>query len=274
MTTLRSQAPIPGARSAAARPATGTLPACAGPWQLQAVLGRGRRSTVYRGVDGRGRSAAVKLSRHADLAREHRVLASLDHDNLLRPLDCGRGAQGQWLATEWAQRGALPAPPDGGFDEPQVRRWLAALAGALAHLHRSGWVHRDLKPANLLLRADGTLVLADFGEAAIAGSSGPAIAGTIVGSPRHAAPEQSQGAPAAPAADVYSLGVLLHEWLTGRPPFGGETPAEALAQHLLVPIPRLPAARAQWQPLLDALLAKDPARRLPDGQAVLTRNAT
>ncbi len=107
-----------------------------------------------------------------------------------------------------------------------------------------------------------------------AGSAGPAPPGTLVGSPRYAAPEQSQGAPAAPAADVYSLGVLLHEWLTGRPPFGGETPAEALAQHLLVPIPRLPAARAQWQPLLDALLAKDPARRLPDGQAVLTRNAT
>ncbi len=229
---------------------------------------------VYRGVDPQGRTAAVKVSRQGDLAREHRLLATFSHAHLLRPLDCGRGAQGQWLATEWAQGGALPDAPPGGFEEARVRRWLAEAAGALAHLHRCGWVHRDLKPANLLLRADGALVLADFGEAVPAGTPGPAVAGTLVGSPRYAAPEQSQGAPATPAADVYSLGVLLHEWLTGQPPFGGETPAETLAQHLVAPVPRLPAARAQWQPLLEALLAKDPACRLPDGQAVLTRNAT
>ncbi len=86
-------------------------PACAGPWELQTVLGRGRRSTVYRGTDNQGRTAAVKLSRHADLAREHRLLASFEHANLLRPLDCGREAQGEWLATEWAQGGALPSAP-------------------------------------------------------------------------------------------------------------------------------------------------------------------
>ncbi|WP_332813993.1 serine/threonine-protein kinase [Ramlibacter sp.] len=246
----------------------------AGPWELDAVLGRGRHATVYRGFDPQGHAAAVKVARHADLAREHRLLATFRHPHLLQPLGCGRGPQGQWLATEWAQGGALQEAPPGGFDEARLRRWLGEAAGALAHLHRCGWVHRDLKPANLLLRADGALVLADLGEAVPAGTAGPAVGGTLVGSPRYAAPEQSGGAPATPAADVYSLGVLLHEWLTGRPPFGGETPAEALAQHLVAPVPRLPAARARWQPLLDALLAKDPAHRLPDGQAVLTRNAT
>ncbi|WBY02464.1 serine/threonine-protein kinase [Ramlibacter tataouinensis] len=245
----------------------------AGPWELQAVLGRGRRSTVYRALDAQGRTAAVKVCAGADLAREHRLLATFRHPHLLRPLGCGRGPQGPWLASEWAQGGALPAPPAGGFADAQVRRWLAELGGALAHLHRRGWVHRDLKPANLLRRADGSLVLADLGEAVPAGTPGPAP-GTVVGSPRYAAPEQSQGAPAAPAADVYSLGVLLHEWLTGWPAYGGETPAELQAQHLIAPVPRLCAERAHWQPLLDALMAKDPAHRLPDGQAVLTRNAT
>ena len=112
-----------------------------------------------------------------------------------------------------------------------------------------------MKPANLLLRAGGDVVLADFGEAVPAGQI-PATPGTVIGSPAYAAPEQLPGAPAAPAADVYSLGVLLHEWLTGRLPFAAVTVQEALAQHLLAPVPRLPAAFARWQALLDALLAK------------------
>ena len=91
-------------------------------------------------------------------------------------------------------------------------------------------VHRDVKPANFLLRGEEALVLADFGLAVPAGSSDAARPGSLYGTPRYVAPEQLQGAPAQPAADVYSLGVLLHELLTGQPPFTGATLVEVLAQ--------------------------------------------
>ena len=154
----------------------------------------------------------------------------------------------------------------------------AALLRTLAHPHvirlhaegrdERGFVHRDVKPANLLVRTDGSLALADFGSAVRIGEGASDAA--AAGSPRHAAPEQSAGAPAAPTADVYALGTVLHEWLTGEPPFAGETAAELAAQHLVAPVPRLPAPLAHWQPLLDAMLATRPAARLADGAAVLS----
>jgi serine/threonine-protein kinase PpkA len=122
-----------------------------------------------------------------------------------------------------------------------------------------------------LLRGDGSLALADLGCARERGKAGPLPAGTVVGTPRYAAPEQSAGAPADPSADVYSLGVVLYELLCGQPPYPGTTLTELLCQHLLAPVPRLPLQRGAWQTLLDAMLAKDPCERLPDGQAVVEK---
>ncbi|HVE54788.1 MAG TPA: protein kinase, partial [Ramlibacter sp.] len=124
-------------------------------------------------------------------------------------------------------------------------------------------------PANFLLRADGTLVLADLGIAVAAGTRPTQREGTVTGTPRYVAPEQLQGAPASPAADVYALGVLLHEMLSGRPPFAGETLMEILSQHLVATPPRLPAASARLQPLVDRMLAKEVECRLPNAEAVL-----
>ena len=239
-----------------------------GNWRVQAVLGRGRMSTVYLARGAQGRRAALKVSRGAGQRYETEFGIALGLPGAVQPYERGAAAGGSWLAMEYAEGGtlaqrALPLPRD------EALHFARQAAQALAQLHAAGWVHRDVKPANLLLRADGSLALGDFGSACRRGAQESLPAGTIVGTPRYAAPEQWQGAPAMPSADVYSLGAVLFEMLCGRPPYAGETPTELLAQHLLAPLPQLAPAHADLQPLVHAMLAKNPRDRLPDVQSVL-----
>ena len=242
-------------------------PRAIGPYAVRAEIARGRRSIVYRGSRG-ATDAALKVSTTTDFEDERWRLERLAGPHVIEVHEHGYSPHGFWLALELAPGGSLRA---GAADEATARHRLADCARGLAHVHRLGWVHRDLKPANLLLRADGSLALGDFGAACAIGTA--AERGEVVGTPLYAAPELCEGTPATPASDVYALGALLHEWLTGEPPYPGETLAEQRAQHLMAPVPRLPAPLVSWQPLLDAMLAKDLARRLPGGQAVLGRIA-
>jgi serine/threonine-protein kinase PpkA len=241
-------------------------------WHVESVIGRGRHATVYlaRPRHG-GLRVALKVGAagaHAAIAREHQALQALAHAGVVRALEHGEHEGRPCIALEYLPQGSVAklALP---LDDARVGALLRGAASSLAWLHRHGWVHRDVKPAHLLLRADGEPVLADFGCACRVGETDAAPAGTVTGTPAYAAPEQMQGAPAQPAADVYALGACLHELLTGTPPYRGETLLELTSQHLRAPVPVLPAARAAWQPLLDALLAKDARRRPADGQAVL-----
>ena len=245
-------------------------PAIAG-FRLARRLAEGRRANVWLALDARGAPVALKLAAGGSFAREFARADRLAHPHVLRVIEHGHAAGVAYLAMEYAAGGSLAARLGQAVPSAQALRWLAEVASALAQMHRAGLVHRDVKAANLLLRADGTLLLADFGMAVARGHREEgAPRGAVFGTPRSLAPEQAQGAPAAPAADVYGLGVLLHELLCGRPPFDGETPLEVLSQHLVARVPLLPAPHAALQPLLEALLAKDPAQRLPDADAVLT----
>ncbi|MBA2674289.1 MAG: serine/threonine protein kinase, partial [Ramlibacter sp.] len=127
-----------------------------------------------------------------------------------------------------------------------------------------------------LVAADGAPVLLDFGIAtALTPDAARALRLTLTGAgpgpltAAYASPEQVRGGPVTTATDVYGLGLVLHEWLCGQPAHAGETTTELLCQHLLAPVPPLPARHAGWQPLLDAMLAKDAGRRPADGAAVL-----
>ena len=247
-------------------------------YRIEAVLGRGRHSIVYlaRQPQG-GRTVALKVGRKTqlegmdakqDFSGEFGVLSALAHSHVIRVFDHGESDGEAYLAMEYAAGGRM-APYSAPVSAARMVTRLREAASALGWLHTNGWVHRDVKPANLLLRADGSLALGDFGCACRRGNAGALPPGTVVGTPRYAAPEQSAGAPAQPTADVYSLGVCLYEMLTGKPLYPGRTVAELLGQHLLAAIPRLTREQAGWQPLLDAMLAKDPAQRPADGRAVL-----
>jgi serine/threonine protein kinase len=263
---------IPASALRASNPASAEPPRIPG-YRLLWAIGSGRRSTAWLAEDlDRGGKLVLKLqqARASALHRDAAVAARVQGDSLVRVLDHGRTSQWDYLAMEHVAGGELAARMRAGLGRDEALTLFAQAARAVAKLHRAGLVHRDLKPANFLLRADGRLVLADYGLVVAIGHSDPRFAeGAVFGTPRYVAPEQLQGAPAAPAADVYSLGVLLHEMLAGRPPFPGETLMEVLSQHLLAQPARLQYPLADLQPLVDRMLAKEEQRRLADADAVL-----
>lgn len=240
-------------------------------YRLLRQIGSGRRTAAWLAWDlNRHADVVLKLepAPGASLQRDCAIAARVQGPHLVRVHGQGRTSAWSYVAMEYLQGGDLARRLREPLPRALALSLLRQAAEALAQLHRQGLVHRDVKPANFLLRADDTLVLGDLGLVAEAGQQDVAP-GTLVGTPRYVAPEQLQGAPAAPAADVYSLGVMLVEMLCGRPPFAGETLAEVLAQHLAAPPARLPAAHSDLQDLADRMLARDVQSRLPDADAVL-----
>jgi serine/threonine protein kinase len=249
-------------------------------YRLEAEIGRGRRSTVYLAWQLQTmRRVALKVARNGSdrtfagaviFQQEFDAQATLAGPDVIRVYDTGRAGRQEYLVMEYAAGGSM-AVHRGALGHSMVLSVVAQAARALRRVHHHGWVHRDVKPANLLLRDDGGVALADFGCARRAGDAETVAEGTVTGTPLYAAPEQSGGAPAQPTADVYSLGVCLYQMVAGEAPFPGQSLAELLAQHLVAPVPRLAPQHAAWQPLVDAMLAKNPNDRPADGQAVLSQ---
>ncbi len=144
------------------------------------------------------------------------------------------------------------------------------IAGALVSVHGAGLCHRDLKPANVMMRPDGRIVLIDFGLArGVEADSEVTLAGEVRGSPYYISPEQAEGGPVDQRADLYSLGVIFYEMLTGERPFRGPSVIAIIQAHRYDPLPRLPPEHSRYQRLLDGLLAKNPQDRCPSASAAL-----
>ena len=248
-----------------------------GRYELLDVLGRGGMGVVYRARDQRlDRVVAIKVlpldsaqdpTSVARFEREALAAAALTHRNIVAVFDSGRedGTRfivmervvGKSLAQLIVERRSLAVDEAVGI--------CVQVASALEAAHSAGIVHRDIKPANLMLDEYGTVKVLDFGIARLAGSASLTQAATVLGSAAYLAPELSRGSRADARSDVYALGCVLYELLTGRPPFTGEQPAAILSQHISSqpcrPERLNPAIPSRLAELMLTMLAKDPGKR-------------
>ena len=198
--------------------------------------------------------------------REARTVAQLTHQNILAVYEFGSIDHSYYLAMEYVSGGDLKQRIRQGELLPeQALAILKQVASALGYAHQKGFVHRDVKPENVLFREDGTAVLADFGIAKALGSGTRMTAvGMSIGTPHYMSPEQARGKDVDGRSDLYSLGVVLYEMLVGQVPYDAEDTLAIAFAHVHEALPQFPAALSLYQPLLDLLLAKDPAGRFAD----------
>ncbi|MGN6561488.1 MAG: protein kinase domain-containing protein [Thermomicrobiales bacterium] len=253
-----------------------------GQYRIEALLGRGNRAAVYRAVHAQsGQLVSLRVFDRALSAeptfteRFQQVAAtlkSLQHPNLLPVQDFDQHAGRHFLVRPYIAGGSLrrrlgtPLPPT------EVLQLLQPIAAALDYAHGHGIVHGDLKPGNILLPAPGQIVITDFGIAQLlprGNSLLMAATGRYYGTPEYLSPEQAHALPLDGRSDIYSLGVMLYEALTGRPPFraeeGADTPRAIAARHITTPppAPRLlnPTIAPEMEQIVLRALAKDPAER-------------
>lgn len=254
----------------------------AGRYRLLTLLGRGGAGEVWQAEDTvLARQVAVKLLRSLDgdpmdavqrFQAEAQAAARLTHPNVVATYDVGAAGDRVFLVMELVQGPDLQKlMRTAGLPTADLVAEIATQgARALDAAHEAGIVHRDVKPGNLLLAPDGTLKMTDFGIAKRAGNETTGL-GVLLGTASYVSPEQVRGEPATPASDWYSLGCVLHELLTGTPPFTGPTVDVVMRQHLDVPPPTVTRTDVPQEltNLVTHLLAKNPADR-PSSAAEVT----
>jgi DNA-binding NarL/FixJ family response regulator len=202
--------------------------------------------------------------------REYEIISSITHRAIAEIHDFGSQPRHLYLAMEYFPCGDLRDRLRNPLSVDESLYYLRAIAEALRVIHVFGILHRDLKPANVMLREDNSPVLIDFGLARRsmedAGTTG---VGQVLGSPYYISPEQSQGQRVDARTDLYSLGVMFYEMLTGQRPYGGRTAMAIMSQHTTAPVPVLPEPSAAQQPLLDRLMAKQQSARYASADELL-----
>jgi tRNA A-37 threonylcarbamoyl transferase component Bud32/DNA-binding NarL/FixJ family response regulator len=194
--------------------------------------------------------------------QEFEILREVHHPNIVRIYDLGVTDDHLFLAMEHFGRGDLRKRMSEGLTASQSLTYARDLAYALEAIHEVGIFHRDLKPGNVMLRDDGSIALIDFGLAKhVALKMEVSDKGLIFGTPHYMSPEQGHGKEIDARSDIYALGVMLYEMLTGKKPFDADNHMAILVHHAKAPIPKLPERLATLQPLIDTLMAKEPANR-------------
>jgi len=253
-----------------------------GRYRILEQLGSGGMSVVYKGLDtALDREVAVKVlhphlagrdESRRRLAREARAVARLHHPNILEVFDFSAAdAQNAYIVTEYIRGRTLRQYLDeGGLEPPELAAMLIhELAAALAHAHEEGVIHRDLKPENVMVREDGVLKLMDFGIAKLLETEERmTVTGALVGSPAHMAPEIIEGLEAGPEADVFSLGIMLYAFVTGRLPFSAPNTTATLKRILdgayEDPRRRVDALSDELSEIISRCLQRDRHHRYPN----------
>src|SRR6195952_25287 len=252
-----------------------------GRYRLDERIAGGGMGDVWRGTDEvLGRTVAVKILLPALLDEpgfaerfrgEARTMATINHPGVVDVYDYGSDQQLAFLVMEYVEGDALSRTLSrvGRLTPARTMALVAQAADALQAAHANGIVHRDVKPGNLLVRPNGTLVLTDFGIARSALVGQLTVAGSVLGTASYISPEQASGAVATAASDVYALGVVAYQCLSGHRPFDGATPIEIAMKHVRdtprpLPSDIPPPVRA----IVDRALAKDPGARWPTAAAM------
>ena len=251
-----------------------------GRYRLEQRLGSGGMSTVYLAFDEamqRIVAAKVVSSEHVDYVerfrREAEAIGNLNHAHILPAFDYGEQGEWHYLIMPYIGYGTLRERlTRGRMSLEEAGEMLEQIASALQFAHNHGIIHRDIKPSNILLRDDHYAYLADFGLAkAVEGASEITQTGSLLGTPEYMAPDLSKG-PATTSSDIYALGILLYEMVTGRVPFTGETPIAAYWKHLNEqpepPSHFNPAISRSLDQVILRALEKDPRRRYQTAAAL------
>lgn len=201
--------------------------------------------------------------------REATIVGQLSHPNIVSIYDIGRHEDLNYIAMDYLPNGSVHDKMSSGLTGDDVLKITKEIANALDHAHEKGYIHRDIKPENILFRADNSAVLSDFGVAkGAAVSSRMTQVGSVVGTPHYMSPEQTKGNRVDARSDLYSLGIVFYEMLTGTLPYQGDEAVTIALKHISAPIPKLPIHYQAYQKILDKLLAKDPEQRFQRGRDV------
>jgi eukaryotic-like serine/threonine-protein kinase len=247
-----------------------------GDYELELPLGEGASGIVFAARDDRGTRFALKLLRpelggdarlRARFVREERLARDIESPHVAPILELAESQGLTYLVLPLYEGGSLAAllRARGAMYSDETAQLAAQLARGLDALHERGIVHRDVKPSNVLLAADGTAALTDFGLARMPDSTRLTLDGQVLGTPHYLAPELIEGLEATPASDLYALGCVLYECAVGEPPFAGHRVTELGFAHLAEPPPdpreRRPELSADFALALLTALEKDPSMR-------------
>ena len=246
-------------------------------YELVEFIGKGGMALVYRAIDKRtGHNVAVKILRPeynqdaefcSRFEREAVAASKMSHHNIVNLLDVGQDDNMRYLVMEYVRGRTLKEViKQKGSLKPAVAAQIGIrILSALQHAHKNGIIHRDIKPQNILVHSDGLIKVGDFGIARVVGSNTISTDDIVMGSVHYFSPEQAKGEPVTAASDLYSVGVVLYEMLTGKPPFDGETPIAIAMQHIgskAQPIREInPSVPPAMERVVEKAMEKRPERR-------------
>jgi serine/threonine protein kinase len=251
-----------------------------GKYRILARLGRGGTAAVYKAYQpGLDRYVAIKIL-HSHLAEEEgfirrfegeaSAVARLRHPNIVQIHDFDHEGDLYYMVMEFIEGPTLKAElrerslPGKAFSLPEIARIFGALGTAIDYAHEQRMVHHDLKPANIMFTPQGQVVLTDFGIAKIVGGSTQTLTGTVYGTPTYMSPEQGQGQRGDERSDIYSLGIILFEMVTGQVPYDDDTPYTIITRHITEPIPSPRSFNPDLPPEVEQVIFKAAAKSPDD----------